>query len=258
MRQTAFGGNLSIKISGRSTMLRRRETSVSGLIKRIDQNQPLSTSAIEPRIAVSQKQKLEACQLAFQEYTKKGYIQNGSNGQLVLDYDTSSKTIIINAMSDEKLAGTITLTDPKHMPCLELFKDSVQSLGVEAEVSRFAVADEFKNNKSVLNTLFDLILTISIRVFNYDKLYIEVNPRHTGFYQKFLDFQVVSDVVQCSRVNNAPAVLMYLDLKNGNFNKPEFKNLNKPALSEELIASIYESGKIRNRIGVSQENIVEV
>lgn len=239
-------------------MLKRRETSVSGLINRISQNQASSTSAILPKIAVTKTEKLSACHLAFQEYTKKGYIQNSENNHLVLDYDAFSKTIVINAMCGKKLAGTITLTDPKQMPCLELFKDAVTSLGLEAEVSRFAVADEFKNNKGVLNTLFDLILTISIRVFCYNKLYIEVNPRHTGFYQKFLDFQVVSDVVQCSRVNNAPAVLMYLDLKNGNFNKPEFKNLNNPALSEELIASIYESGKIRNRIKVSQESTVEV
>lgn len=229
-------------------MQKRRETSVSGLIKRISQNQALGTSSIEPRIAVTQMQKSSACRLAFLEYTKKGYIQNSENDQLIQDYDGFSKTIVINAMGNEQLAGTITLTDPNHMPCLELFKDSVQSFGIAAEVSRFAVADEFKNNKSVLNTLFDLILTISIRVFNYEKLYIEVNPRHTGFYQKFLDFKTVSDVVQCSRVNNAPAVLMYLDLVNGNFNKPEFINLNNPVLSEELIASIYESGKIKNRL----------
>jgi hypothetical protein len=49
---------------------------------------------------------------------------------------------------------------------------------------------------------------------------------------------------------------MYLDLKSGNFNKPEFKKLNNPVLSEVLIASIYESGKIRNRIKVSQESVI--
>lgn len=236
-------------------MQKRRETSVSGLIKRISENQAIGNSSIQPSIAVTTMQKSSACHLAYLEYIKKGYIQNTENDLLVQDYDAYAKTIVINAMHNQQLAGTITLTDPNHMPCVELFKDCVQSNGVCAEVSRFAVSDEFKNNKSVLNTLFDYILTISIRVFNYDKLYIEVNPRHTGFYQRFLDFQVVSNVVQCSRVNNAPAVLMYLDLKTGNFNKPEFKNLNNPVLSEELIASIYESGKIKNRVRMLTEEL---
>ncbi len=234
-------------------MIKRRETSVSGLIKSISEKKNIiQLNKITPAIAVTKEQKMSSYKLANEEYIKKGYT-SAQDEHLINEYDSFSKTVVINAMCGEYLAGTLTLTDPYAMPCEKLFPSDVETTGHETEVSRFAIDEKFKHNREILMVLFDQVLALSVHILGYKKLYIEVNPRHSGFYNKFLDFQVKSDVVMCGRVNQAPAVLLELDLLHGNYNKPEFKYFN----NKELTISFFDNAQ-NSLFAYNRENDLEL
>ena len=42
---------------------------------------------------------------------------------------------------------------------------------------------------------------------------IEVHPRHAGFYKRMLGFTEIGGEKACPRVNDAPAVLLHLDMR---------------------------------------------
>ena len=78
---------------------------------------------------------------------------------------------------------------------------------VVSEFTRLAVDPEH-GSKDVLGALFHLTQLIAVYTGATD-MFIEVNPRHVGFYKRMLNFQPAGERKLCRRVN-APAILMHL------------------------------------------------
>ncbi|UXH79609.1 N-acyl amino acid synthase FeeM domain-containing protein [Roseateles amylovorans] len=81
------------------------------------------------------------------------------------------------------------------------------------ELTRFA-ADPEGPSKMVLASLSHLAYLHAAHHWGADYLVIEVNPRHTGFYRRMLDFQTHGEQ-RLHRGVGAPAVLMSLSIPYG-------------------------------------------
>lgn len=79
------------------------------------------------------------------------------------------------------------------------------------EITKLAV-DTHHNPKEVLGALFHLIYIHGRLIHGMTDVVIEVHPRHAGFYRRMLGFTQIGNQRACPRVNDAPAVLLHLDL----------------------------------------------
>jgi hypothetical protein len=139
-------------------------------------------------------------------------------------YDTDNLTtsqynsdwIMLEATRGDTLLGTLTLgidsgrllADGLYEPEINVFRNQHRRA---CEVSNFAVDPRY-SSKEVLASLFHLGY-IYLRVINKAAdVFVEVNPRHAGFYTRMLGFQQVGERRICPRVD-APAVLLHLELE---------------------------------------------
>jgi hypothetical protein len=118
------------------------------------------------------------------------------------DQDTTIGTISVGYDSDAGL-----LVD-------DLFGEEMNALraaGLKVcEFTKLAL-DDVSNSRRVLASLFHVAYIYSHLLVGCDRLVIEVNPRHVGYYRRMLGFQVLGPQRLNRRVN-APAVLLSLDL----------------------------------------------
>ena len=77
------------------------------------------------------------------------------------------------------------------------------------EFTKLAV-DVALSSKRVLASLFHVAYIFAYRVMKFDRLLIEINPRHVKYYERILGFKAIGPQRINQRVN-APAVLMCLD-----------------------------------------------
>ncbi|SFW11279.1 hypothetical protein [Nitrosovibrio sp. Nv17] len=78
------------------------------------------------------------------------------------------------------------------------------------ELSRLAM-DLEHGSKEMLASLFHLAYILGRNINKATDLFIEVNPRHAGFYRRMLGLRQIGEERTCRRVQ-APAVLMHLEL----------------------------------------------
>lgn len=78
------------------------------------------------------------------------------------------------------------------------------------EVTRLAM-DPAHGSPEVLATIFHLAFIIARLIHNMTDSFVEVHPRHTGFYRRMMGYRIAGPERTCPRVG-APAVLMRLPL----------------------------------------------
>ncbi|MBA4142301.1 MAG: long-chain N-acyl amino acid synthase [Nitrosospira sp.] len=78
------------------------------------------------------------------------------------------------------------------------------------ELTKLAIDSEY-SSKEILASLFHLAYIHGHSINGATDLFIEVNPRHAGFYRRMLGLSQVGQERICQRVC-APAVLMHLEL----------------------------------------------
>lgn len=79
------------------------------------------------------------------------------------------------------------------------------------ELSTFAI-DPLYRPHSVHACLFHLAYLYGRKLHQVTDAFIEVNPRHAGFYERVFHFRRIGELRRCPRVD-APAVLLHLDLQ---------------------------------------------
>lgn len=160
-----------------------------------------------------------AYRLAWEVYRKKGYAADAPSQRLVDVYDARPATCtLLGEDLSGAPAGTVSLVfdAPEGLPCDAIFHAELSALRARgrrlAEVSRLAIADRFRHARALLERMINLIMLHARCTRGYDDFVIEVNPRHAGFYRRFLGFEVLGAERPCPRVGGAPAVLLRLDL----------------------------------------------
>lgn len=138
-------------------------------------------------------------------------------------YNTTEQTAVsspnqttLEAFSGEDLVGTLSLRfDSEHgLLADELYAEKISTFRAKdrkvCELSKLAIDPQF-SSKELLACLFNLAYICGRIIHRATDFFIEVNPRHTGYYKRMLGFNQLGETRNCQRVN-APAVLLHLEL----------------------------------------------
>lgn len=130
--------------------------------------------------------------------------------------DRPGQTTLV-ALSGDHLFGTLTvgldspdglLADTLYRPEIDLARRNGAKV---CEVTRLAM-DPNLSTPEVMATVFHLCFIIARQIHRMTDIFVEVHPRHSGFYRRMMGYRVVGPERICPRVG-APAVLMQLSLE---------------------------------------------
>lgn len=124
--------------------------------------------------------------------------------------------VTLAASRGPQVLGTLTLGVDSGNGLLadSLYRPEIKPLRQQGhllcEVTRLAF-DPAVRNREVMATLFHVAFVLASVVHERTDLFAEVHPRHAGFYQHTMGYQIAGPERICPRVG-APAVLMHLPL----------------------------------------------
>ncbi len=161
------------------------------------------------RSAEAQGPRSAASVLIRRMYATRGYRSSG----LAAEPPPARLTLV--ASDHEETIGTITIgfDSPAGLHVDDLFGAETSALRAAGQrICEFTTLamDSVVRSKRVLASLFHVAYIYAHRMMGFDRLLIEVNPRHVRYYQCMLGFEVAGPQRLNPRVN-APAVLMCLD-----------------------------------------------
>ena len=160
------------------------------------------------RAASSQGRRSSASILIQRRYAWRGYESSP------LPHNPDLDRITLVASDGDVTIGTMSIGFDGDNGLLveDLFPAEVNALRMAGskvcEFTKLAM-DVSLSSKRVLASLFHVAYIFAYRVKKYDRLLIEVNPRHVKYYQRILGFTPIGPQRINTRVN-APAVLMCL------------------------------------------------
>ncbi|MDO8418972.1 MAG: long-chain N-acyl amino acid synthase [Rubrivivax sp.] len=169
-----------------------------------------SAPAFTIHTADTQDRRRDASRLIRQRYSWRGY------RNVTLPLEQRAQRYTLTAVDRSQVLGTITvgLDGPEGLNCDDLFRDEVSALRAEGlrlcEFTRLAV-DAATQSRQVLAALFHAAYLVAYRIGGFDRLLIEVNPRHVRVYERMFGACVVGAQRHHPGVD-APAVLLSLDL----------------------------------------------
>ena len=162
------------------------------------------------RLADCDGQRSKANMLLNRMYSWRGY---GSDHAL----PTAPNCVTFAASSGENVIGTLTLTvdSAAGLAADRTFADEIekfrQAPGARlCELTKFAF-DTSSPARPRLAALFHIIFIYGSMHYDCTDLFIEVNPRHTRFYEAMLGFTRVGPMRNNAEVN-APSQLMWLNV----------------------------------------------
>ena len=207
------------------------------------------------KVANTLEEREAVFQLGYQTYLDKGYIKENISERLVQNYDADPETLILMVKNHaDKVIGSVTLVFDGYsrLPAEKIYHSELKKLRSNqekiVEISRLVIDPEYRNSKEILVLLFNYLYIYAYFVKSYTCLAIEVNPRHTAYYEALLHFRAIGDEKPCPNVQSAPAILMYVSLKHGQEEISRLANLKENEKSNRSLFSYF--------INPEQQNLV--
>lgn len=144
------------------------------------------------------------------------YAWKGLEVDFIRKQHRSPDEITLAAYRANTLFGTLTLglDSSCGLRADALYRDKLDAFRAQGsricELTQFAV-DPCFNSKEILASFFHLAYIFFRLIHGKSDLFIEVNPRHVGFYERTLGFRTIGEEKHCARVS-APARLLHLPL----------------------------------------------
>jgi GNAT superfamily N-acetyltransferase len=138
------------------------------------------------------------------------------NGEPHRQWIDDPNRVTLAARQYDELAATLTLDrdNPEGLLADALYAPELARLRhperIVCEVSRLAVDPDF-SSRDLLIALFQAAFKYARNVFAASDAVIEVNPRHSRYYQRLLGFRQIGRRRQCRRLD-APVVLLHQEL----------------------------------------------
>lgn len=150
----------------------------------------------------------QTAELITRMYTSRGlcsYVHSN-------DLNTARSTII--ACRNARVVGTLSLglDSGQGLMAEVLYPKEIAAVrqrgGRVCEITRLAM-DPKSGSQDALAGMVQILYVLITMVHDMTDIFIEVHPRHAGFYQHLLGYHIVGPERICPRVN-APAVLLHL------------------------------------------------
>jgi len=164
----------------------------------------MDVGSFKIRLAKPDDVRRDAGAMVERRYASRGYVTSATM--------VSEHVCTFAAYDEGRLAGTVSLRlDSKEgLASDALYRAEIDALRAKGykicEFTRLAV-DASRVSKPVLAGLFHTVFLFAERLRGFNFVAIEVNPRHVGYYQRALGFDVIGPERYSERVS-APAVLM--------------------------------------------------
>lgn len=167
----------------------------------------------EPQIkpVVTHFQRLAASMLVRRMYSWRGYLTDNIPDRL-----DNPHRISLAAWQDDEVVATLALGRDSHHGLLAeaLYAKEIAELRSRSrticEISQFAIDPEY-SSRSLMGSLFAEAHQHARHSFGATDAVIEVNPRHSRYYEREFGFRQIGDLRVCPRVD-APAVLMHREV----------------------------------------------
>ena len=162
-------------------------------------------------LADSPKRRTLVNQLIKSMYSWRGY-----HTEHAVPSTHNANRLMFEASIKQKPVGTLTvgLDSQAGMLVDTLYEQEIGRFRMKnsklCELSKLAI-DPLHSSRELLASLVNLAYIYARVLNNVDDAFIEVNPRHAGFYKRMLGFRQIGEKRTCQRVD-APAVLMHLEL----------------------------------------------
>jgi hypothetical protein len=162
------------------------------------------------RLADTPARRRACSELVNTMYSWRGYDMQAGHERAPVNQTT------LQVARDEEVIATLTICHDSDsgIPADALYKpeiDAYRTRGARVcELTRLAVDPEHRS-KEVLGALFcNAHFHASVRA-GATEAFIEVNPRHVGFYKRIMKFRQIGPEKNCPRVN-APAILLHQEV----------------------------------------------
>ena len=179
-----------------------------------------AVSAGDLRVAVAESpEEIEAAGgLVRRRYAWRGYdVDAPDDPGAAGKHDRLGQEITFVAAKSDTTIGTLTLglDGPFGLRAEETHSDVIETMRAAGrrvcELTRLALA-ESADSKPVLASLFSLAYAAGFTIHGVTDVFIEVNPRHVGFYSRVLGFVVAAGEGFCERVR-APSILLHVEVE---------------------------------------------
>lgn len=177
-------------------------------------------SAVEFKIAENRHERNSLFRLVYDAYLRAGLERASAIRMRVTPYHLLPTTDAFVAKLRDEVISTLSLVVDADLglPMELVFPDQV---GERRErglclAEATCLADRRRDFRRALPVFAELcrLMVQTARVRGVDELLVAVHPRHVRFYQRFLAFEVISDLAEYPAVCNRPAVALSL-----NFNR---------------------------------------
>lgn len=160
------------------------------------------------RAADIDERRNSASMLINKMYAWRGY---GNNHQITEE----PNRITLTASDKGKIVGTLSLGVDSEVGLLadQVFKDRIdpyRKVGKVCEIIKLAIDPNVKS-KVLIASLFNMAFLYARDLHQVTDIIIEVNPRHSMYYQRMLGFETICESRSNPRVE-APAVLLRLPI----------------------------------------------
>jgi hypothetical protein len=162
------------------------------------------------RLANNRGRRSRSSVLIQRMYSWRGYKSDTQE-----DAAHQANRVTLQACRDDSVFGTLTVNfdSDAGLAADALYQSEIDEYrnggGTVSEVTQLAVDPEH-GSKEVLGALFHLAHMLCV-LRGVTDVFIEVNPRHVGFYRRMLEFRQVGACKVCERVD-APAVLLQVEI----------------------------------------------
>jgi hypothetical protein len=212
-------------------------------------------------IANTLERRKQCCQLAFEEYFKKGYVAPSDKPYIATKFDLVNDSIIFAVRNEFKeVIGTLTIIpdSPSKLPSDMVFGSELDELRNKNlklfEFSRLAIRNDMKNQFDLLASLINYGGLYANYFLKSDMGIIEVNPHHSGFYEKLLLSKRLTEVRPSPFVADAPAILLSLPLKEMMENTEKARDLKAhPELKKTYFPNFFRDHSIEKIIAYIQK-----
>ncbi|ANQ86444.1 N-acyl amino acid synthase FeeM domain-containing protein [Azoarcus olearius] len=156
---------------------------------------------------------VESLKLGIRQLIDRMYSSRGLRTYHPEIEQSDSRTTLVACKGDHLFATlTLGLDSDRGLMADTLYGreiDSFRRAGSRScEVTRLAMDPEH-SSPEVMASMFQIVYVLARMVYRMTDLFIEVHPRHAGFYRRMLGYEVVGPERICPRVG-APAVLMHM------------------------------------------------
>ncbi|PCJ60956.1 MAG: hypothetical protein COA79_07815 [Planctomycetota bacterium] len=159
------------------------------------------------------------------------------------DCDEDTFTLLVKNENGESI-GTVSLYFDKYksLPSDEVFCEEMSTLRKNkvriAEVTRLAIAPRYRQSKTLISRMFNMMYLYAYKIMQFTDLVIEVKEVHAFYYQKLLSFEILGKARSCLRVNGTLANILHIKLSGIN---KEILDRRDPVKSKSLRKNIYNS-----------------